>query len=376
MSRRILLNGSFAPSITNFRGHLIQDMQAAGHTVHISVPDVSAEQRRKIEAIGAVLHEVPLDRAGINPLRDWAYYRRLRALIRRVRPHLVIGYTIKPVIWGSFAAGAEGVASASMITGLGYTFVQRRTLMQRLLGFASRWLYRRATAGNRVVVFQNQDDRADFIAAGCLADEAKAKLVNGSGVDVQHFAPRPLPTAPVFLMIARLLVSKGVREYAAAAQQIRAQWPDCRFLLVGNLDETPDRIGSEELQAWQEAGIECWGWTDDVREPISQASIFVLPSYREGTPRTVLEAAAMGRPVITTDAPGCRETVRDGETGLLVPARDVAALVTAMERLASDHSLRAEMGRRARDYVIGKFAIEQVNRTLMNHLGLLTEGTG
>ena len=370
MSSRILLNGSFAPSVTTFRGHLIQDMQAAGHTVHVSVPDVSAEQRSEIEAIGAVLHEVPLDRAGTNPLSDRAYYLRLRALIRHVRPHLVIGYTIKPVIWGSLAARAEGVESASMITGLGYTFVQRRTFLQRLLGFASRWLYRRATGVNRVVVFQNRDDRADFIAAGCLADHAKAKLVNGSGVDLQHFAPRPLPTAPVFLMIARLLVSKGVREYAAAAQQIGAQRPDCRFLLVGNLDKTPDRIGSEELKGWQEAGIEYLGWADDVREPISQASVFVLPSYREGTPRTVLEAAAMGRPVITTDAPGCRETVRDGETGLLVPPRDVPALAAAMERLARDASLRTEMGRRARDYIIGKFAIEQVNRMLMNHLGL------
>ncbi|MXO60562.1 glycosyltransferase [Altererythrobacter salegens] len=370
MPQRILLNGSFAPSVVNFRGPLIADMVAAGHEVHVSAPGSTPSQRSAIEALGATLHEAPLERAGTRPAADWAYFRFQRRLIRSIGPDLVLGYTIKPNIWGSLAAAAEGVDSASMVTGLGYTFIQHDTVKKRLIGAASRLLYRRATAVNRVVVFQNGDDRDDFIAAGCLTDRTKAQLVNGSGVDTTAFTPAPLPEQPVFLMIARLLVSKGVREYAAAAMAVLARRSDCRFLLAGNLDASPDCIDATELEGWQSAGIEYLGWVDDVHGPLERASVYVLPSYREGTPRTVLEASAMGRPTITSDAPGCRETVLHKQTGLLVPVRDAAALSAAMERLADDEAMRARMGGAARRFCEEKFAVGQVNRALMTHLGL------
>lgn len=370
MSRHLLLNGSFAPSVANFRGALLRDLAARGYKVHVSVPSPSEADARAIEALGAVLHQAPLERAGSNIAADLRYLHWLRRLIRQLQPELVLNYTIKPNIWGSLAARAENVASASMVTGLGFALYPQQSLRWRAIGAATRWLYRRATAANRVVLFQNPDDRDDFIAAGCLADPKKARLVNGSGVDLSHFAPVPLPAQAVFLMVARLLVSKGVREYAAAAMQILAKRSDCRILLAGNLDDTPDCIDADELAHWQASGIEYLGWLDDVRPALAQASVFVLPSYREGTPRTVLEASALGRPTITTDAPGCRETVLDGETGLLVPPRQVEELASAMEQIADDPATRARMGGAARSYCESRFSVSEVNKALIGHLGL------
>lgn len=369
-ARCVLLNGSFAPSVVNFRGRLIRDVIRAGWEVHVSAPSLTVGQREEIANLGAFVHEVPLQRTGTHMAADLRYYRQMKRLIGAIAPDLVIGYTIKPNIWGSLAAAANGVRSASMVTGLGYTFVQRGTLKQRLIGATSRLLYRRATDVNDIVVFQNPDDREDFIAAGCLADPAKARLVNGSGVDLTRFQPTPLPAQPVFLMISRLLVSKGVREYAEAALSMLSTRQDCRFLLAGNLDDSPDCIDKEELKAWCRGGIEYLGWVEDVRIPLRMASVFVLPSYREGTPRTVLEASAMARPVITSDTPGCRETVLHDRTGKLVPVRDSGALTAAMQALADSSELRQSMGNCARKFCVAKYDVVEVNRTLMAHLGL------
>jgi glycosyltransferase involved in cell wall biosynthesis len=368
---RVLLNGSFAPSVVNFRGQLIRDLIAEGYEIHVSVPDLTPRERAAIGRLGAVAHESPLQRTGMSIIADLAYFRHLKRLIGEINPSLVVSYTIKPNIWGSLAAASAGVRSASMVTGLGYTFIQSQTLKQRAVAAVSRLLYRRATAVNDVVVFQNPDDRDDFVKAGCLADPGKARMVNGSGVDTEWFRPTPLPAAPVFLMAARLLVSKGVREYASAALALLSRRSDCRFLLVGNLDDSPDCISELELREWQRAGMEYLGWSDDIRREISEASVFVLPSYREGTPRAVLEAAAMGRPVVTTDAPGCRETVISGKTGLLIPPRSAEALQDALEQLADAAGLRQAMGKRARDFCVAKYAVRKVNRALMSHLGLV-----
>ena len=365
-----MLNGSLPQSVVNFRGPLVRDLLAAGHRVTAVAPDITPEIAAQIEALGATPHEVPLQRGGTNPLSDFGYYHALRGLIAEIAPDLVLSYTIKPNIWGSLAAKARGVRSASMVTGLGYTFIQRETWKQRLIGGISRQLYARATAANDVVVFQNADDRQDFIDAGCLADGSKARMVNGSGVDLDHYALAPLSEKPVFLMVARLLVSKGVREYAEAAMRVMGLRDDCRFVLAGDLDATPDSVTADELAHWRDQGIEHLGWLDDVRGAMAEASVYVLPSYREGTPRTVLEASAMGRASIVTDAPGCRETVKDGETGLLVPVRDIDALERAMLTMADDSQLRAKAVAAARRYCEEKYAVGKVNRQLMDHLGL------
>lgn len=368
--RTILVNASYAPSLVNFRGPLIKAMIAAGHEVHASAPELRGDSADRIAALGAFPHEAPLARAGLNPAADWSYYRWVRKIIRTSKADMALGYTIKPCIWGSLAAEAEGIESASLITGLGFAFIPGKGLLRQLVNRVSRQLYRRATAANRVVIFQNPDDQADFIAAGALANPAKARLVNGSGVDMAHYAQVPLPDEPRFLMISRLLANKGVREYGEAASLLLGQGVAARFALAGYFDEGPDAITRDELARWQAAGVEYLGPLDDVRPALGAASVYVLPSYREGTPRTVLEAMAMGRAVITTDAPGCRETIRDGETGMLIPVRDTAATAEAMQILASDSEARRAMGAAGLEYCRQKYAVEKINAAMLGHLGL------
>ena len=367
---RILINGSFAPSLIGFRGPLIRMLCDRGDEVHVTSPEIGAAVRTELERYGAVVHEIALSRTGFSVGADLAYFLALRRLMQRVRPDFVLGYTIKPNIWGSLAARSLSIRSASMVTGLGYAFAPSAKLSRRLLTRLSQGLYRMATAANARVVFQNPDDLADFVAAGCLADPDKAGIVDGSGVDTEHYAPAPLPPGAHFLLIARLLGAKGVREYARAAACLRARHREWSFRLVGFLDDGPDAISAAELAEIEAAGVEFLGRHDDVRPAIRQASVFVLPSYREGTPRSVLEAMAMGRPIVTTDAPGCRETVRDGVNGRIVPVGDAKALAAAMETLGADSALREAMGAESLRIARSKYAVERVNAALLDLLGI------
>ena len=366
----ILLSGSHGPSLLRFRGKMIEAMVASGHRVHASAPDIDDQLAQAIRALGAVPHCVALARTGLGPIADLQYFRGIRRLLRDTGADLSLSYTIKPNIWASLAARSLGVRSASMVTGVGYAFIESRSLRQKLVQLVARLLYRAATNANELVIFQNPDDRDDFIDAGCLADPGKARMINGSGVDLNYYAPAPLPEQPVFLMAARLLGNKGIREYADAAVGILTRRSDARFLLAGYIDEGPDGIDPAELQRWIGGGIEYLGALDDVRPAISSASLFVLPSYREGTPRSVLEAMAMGRPIITTDVPGCRETVIDGVNGLLVPARDAKALAEAMERMIERPQLRREMGDQSLRLCRLKYDVDRVNAQLLEYLAV------
>ena len=245
----------------------------------------------------------------------------------------MIAYTIKPVVLGAAAARAAGVACfAAMITGMGYAFLGGLHPKRLAIRLVAMLMYRRALAASQLVIFQNEDDRRDFRRLRLLAADKPSLVVNGSGVDLDHFAPRPAPAEISFLMIARFLRDKGIREYGAAAARLKAEFPKVGFRLAGWLDKSPDSIGRAELDSILAGGIEDLGRLADVRPAIARSSVYVLPSYREGTPRTVLEAMAIGRAVITTDAPGCRGTVVDGENGFLVPVADPDALYRAMRR--------------------------------------------
>lgn len=371
----ILVNGSYAPSLLGFRGPLLREMVQAGYTVHASAPGMTSAIRDGLGHMGVAAHEVPLGRTAIEPLADLAYRNALARLMRQIGPDLVLGYTIKPCIWGALAASGQGIASASLVTGLGYAFTEGGGARSRAVRMVARFLWRRATAANGVVIFQNPDDRDDFIADGALSDVSKARLVNGSGVDLAEFSRTPLPDAPRFLMISRLLGNKGVREYASAAAQLIANGCPAEFQLAGYFDEGPDGVGPEEVAAWQRAGVEYLGPLEDVRPALARASVYVLPSYREGTPRSVLEAMAMGRPVITTDAPGCRETVQAGVSGLLVPPRDVASLAGAMAKLAAEAPLRNRMGEAGHQLCRSKYDVRKVNAAMFAHLGLSHDAT-
>lgn len=367
---RILLIGNYGPSILDFYGALIQRLGDLGHEVHCTTPEGGAELQAALAERGAAFHRVALSRAGMNPLADRAYGVRLERLIRHVAPDLVLTYTSKPNIWGAFAARRAGVRAIAMVNGLGYAFMSGGGLKQRLARIAAQRLYARATRHMHRVIFLNPDDRDLFLRTGMLADPTKARMIPGNGVDMAHYGRAPLPEAPVFLMISRLVGDKGVREYGQAAVAVKARHPQAEFLLAGDFDANPDCIARAELEAWVAGGLTHLGQLADIRPAMARASVYCLPSYREGLPRSSLEAMAMGRMLITTDAPGCRETVVPGETGLMVPPRDAPALETAMERAIADPALRARMGAAAYARASALYDVHKVNETLIAHLEL------
>lgn len=369
---RFLLIAGFPDSLLHFRGPLIEALLNCGLDVHVAAPDLpdGSELRIRLEAKGLIVHSIPLLRTGMNPLADLKTLLALWSLMRSIRPDFVMGYTIKPVIYGAIAAWFAQVQHRfALITGLGYAFQGEgkrgalRSLVQRLYAIALQRTHK--------VFFQNPDDEALFRSNGILKSEVPSVVLNGSGVDVAAFDVSPLPSEPVFLLIARLLGDKGVREYVEAAREIRLTWPSVRFLLVGWIDENPDAVKEGELDAWiQEGVVEFLGRIADVRPAIAKASVYVLPSYREGTPRTVLEAMAMGRAIITTDAPGCKETVLDGINGFLVPVREVLPLVAAMRKFLDSPDLISSMGCQSRRIVVEKFDVHKVNSVMLNEMGI------
>ncbi|WP_457650544.1 glycosyltransferase family 4 protein [Profundibacter sp.] len=370
--KRVLLVASYAESLLNFRGQLIKNIIALGHEVIIAAPDISQTTHSQLLKMGATVFETPLARTGLNPVKDLKYMFAIKAIIKSTKPDLLLTYTIKPNIWGAFAARSTNTESVAMVTGLGYAFTDSgsKSLVGGLLRRIAAALYRAATNYNKLVIFQNPDDRDDFISSRCLSNSAKARLVNGSGVDMSYYSDAPLPDQPVFLMVSRLLGNKGVREYCAAALAVLKTHPQARFLLVGYIDEGPDGISQAELDTWIDGGVEYKGPQADVRPFVAQASVYVLPSYREGTPRSVLEAMSMGRPIITSDAPGCRETVIDGETGFLVPVCDVDALADRMRWMIEHPEQRAIMGKSSKNLAREKYDVIKVNKALLDHLEL------
>jgi glycosyltransferase involved in cell wall biosynthesis len=288
--------------------------------------------------------------------------------MRAVRPDAVLGYTIKPVIYGTIAARLARVPRRfALITGLGYAFTGEATGKRKMIQQMARRLYALALGKAERVFFQNPDDEALFRQLNLVPGRVPSSVVNGSGIDLSQFEPARLPQGKtVFLLIARLLGDKGIREYVAAARAIRKTHPEVVFRLVGAVDDNPNSVHPEEVESWQQDGtIEYLGRLDDVRPAIEGCSVYVLPSYREGTPRTVLEAMAMGRPVITTDAPGCRETVVDGDNGFLVPVKAVDELVSAMVRFIEHPELAMSMGKRSRAIAEEKYDVHKVNAVML-----------
>lgn len=368
---KLLLIAGLAESILNFRGDLLRSCQAAGAEVHVAAPVLDPCMQQEMASLGWRVHGIPLQRTGTNLVSDfltvWALYR----LMRKVRPEYVLTYTIKPVVYGSVAAWLARVPGRfAMITGLGYTFMgnpERRTL-----GGLVQRMYRFSLCRVHKVFFQNPDDEALFRQLNLLEKYTPSRVINGSGVNLAQFSMTPLPQEPTtFLFIGRLLGDKGVREYVLAAQQVKALHPTARFTLVGWIDENPDAIKQAELDAWVKQGtLDYLGRMEDVRPALAACTVYVLPSYREGTPRTVLEAMAMGRPIITTDAPGCRETVIDGDNGFLVPVKSVGSLVEAMERFIKEPDLVSRMGKRSREIAEEKYDVHKVNAVMIREMGL------
>jgi glycosyltransferase involved in cell wall biosynthesis len=369
--RKVLLLGSYAPSLINFRGPLIAAMAERGHEVFAAAPDIDSDVAAKLVAMGATPVPVVLGRTSLNPVATWRSGRQLRALVGDLAPDVMIAYTIKPVVLGAAAARAARVPFfAAMITGMGYAFLGGLHPKRIAIRLVAMLMYRRALAASQLVIFQNEDDRGDFRRLRLLPAGKPTLLVNGSGVDLDRFRPEPVPEEISFLMIARFLRDKGIREFGSAAARLKAEFPRVRIGLAGWLDESPDSISQAELDSILANGVEPLGMLADVRPAIAAASVYVLPSYREGTPRTVLEAMAVGRAVITTDAPGCRNTVTDGENGFLVPVRDADSLYAAMRRFVVEPELARRMGEASLRLVREKFDVDKVNESILEATGL------
>lgn len=375
MIRRVLIIGGYPQSLVNFRGPLIKAFRDAGLEVHVAAPALKGSQHvvEQLRCLGVSSHDIHIQRAGLNPLQDLDGLWSLFSLMRRIKPDAVISYTIKPVIYATLAAWLARIPHRfALITGLGYAFTGEPTGKRGLVQKLARRLYRLSLVRAEIVFFQNPDDQALFRDLRLLPSRAATVVVNGSGIDLSVFESVPLPPGPVvFLLIARLLGDKGVREYVAAASEVRKRYPSVVFRLVGFVDDNPDSIHSDELAQWQRGGIvDYLGRLEDVRPAIKNCSVYVLPSYREGTPRTVLEAMAMGRAIITTDAPGCRETVIDGDNGFMVPVKAVKELAEAMGRFISQPELIIQMGARSRQIAEEKYDVHKVNAQMLEGMGI------
>ena len=349
-----------------FCSHFIERAVAAreaGYDVFV----VTREQAHGANIRAAGLQLIPLDfaRRSMNPLSELRLLFAILRIYRQVRPNIVHHIAVKPILYGSLAARLAGVPTiVNAPVGMGYAFSSAdRTarLLRPLLRLGYRGLMN--PRGSRVI-FENRDDLESFVETGSVR-RTEVVLIRGAGIDLVRFRPKVEPTGlPLVVLIARMLRDKGVAEFVAAARVLHDQRIVGRFALVGDPDpENPASIPLKTLQTWHgHCGVEWWGWRDDVAAVLGEASIACLPSYREGLPKSLLEAAACGLPIVTTDTPGCREVVVDGDNGLLVPVRDIDALATALKNLLLDSALRQRMGKRSRARAENDFSSERVIR--------------
>lgn len=346
---------------------LMSQFLARGWSVTCIAPrDPAAES---LEEAGIACVDLSLSRRGMNPIRETAAAAMLYRILKRERPDVVLNFSIKPAIYGSIAARCAGVQRVcSMITGLGYVFLGQG-LARYLLASGTAMAYRLALSSNHRVFFQNPDD-ARFFATRRIVDESRSMVLAGTGVDTRRYAPGPVRAGDGvvrYLLVGRLLADKGVREYVQAAAALKSENKPVRCALLGPFDDNPAAIAAEEVDRWVRGGVlEYLGETDDVASILGRYDVFVLPSYREGLPRAALEAMSMGKPIVTTDVPGCRETVVPGVNGYLVPPGDANSLKAAMDRFVLDRGLIESMGRESRAMAVSRFDVREVNERVVS----------
>jgi len=346
----------------NFRLNLMKRMlNETWEVVAVSPPGPFAV---KLEAAGIRFVSLEMDRKGKNPLRDGKLFWKLRGIYRHESPDLVHHFTIKPVIYGTLAASSAGkIPVVNAVTGRGSAFMKRSWV-----GIAAEKLYKISLRRSAAVIFQNREDMKFFKDKG-LIQNVKTYMIPGSGVDTKRFSPSEKRREKgkdkiVFLMISRMLWDKGVNEFYEAAEMARAQYREAEFWLVGGTDPgNPSGIPEKTLRALEKKGvIKWWGFQEDAKKFCENADVIVLPSYLEGLPKTLLEGAAMEKPLIATDTPGCRDVVKDGVTGLLVPVKDAGKLAEAMAWMIENPEERKAMGKRGRQQVLVLFSDEIVIR--------------
>ena len=377
MKNKFVLIASHAESVINFRRNLINDLQCNSMDVHVLIPRLSSIDndaiRKKIEAIGVTIHEVHLNRTGLKLILDFIAFMHIVITLWKIKPDYILSYTIKPVIYGTLAAKMVGIKHRfALITGLGSVFNEGKSKGGRFLLFIVKCMYKVSLLSAEKVFFQNPDDMELFRKCK-IASTLQSCVINGSGVDLDYYKFSNPPSKISFLLLARLLNSKGVRIYFEAAQAIKSIYPDIEFSLAGEIDNlNNDSISRDELDSWIKGKIiNYYGQLPDVRTAIANCGIYVLPSfYREGVPRSILEAMSIGRAIITTNTPGCRETVVDGENGYLIAPQSVSKLVEAMMKFVNRPETIRTMGVKSRGVAKEKYDVHKVNKEMLRIMGI------
>ncbi|VUX54829.1 Glycosyl transferase [uncultured Woeseiaceae bacterium] len=323
----------------------------------------------ELETLGVKFTPVTISRSGINPFSDFRFLVTLIGVLKRDKPDVVLNFTIKPSIYGSIAAKMVGISFiASTITGLGYIFTGD-TLKSRVLSILIKLQYRLSLRFNNLVFFQNPDDEELFRFLS-LTKQVKTKVINGSGVDTRKFVRHNQhPRENSFIFVGRILRDKGVNEFIQAARLLKTKYPNATFTILGPTDDNPNSLTEQDLESCISSGvIQYLPAQLDVRTVLDDHEVFVLPSYREGTPRSTLEALSMSMPIVTTDVPGCRETVMSGSNGYLVEAKNTVSLAEGMERFIVNRHLVKPFGESSRALVCSKFDVRMVNESIMSEL--------
>ena len=365
---KILILGTVPNDLLNFRSELIKDIQKKGNEVIASSSELDPNLASHVKELGITYESIFLNRHGLSLRGDIKTLSDLLRLFTKRKPSLVLAHGIKLVIWGGISARIRRIPFYALITGLGFAF-QGTTFRRKLLTKLVSFLYRIALKNSKAVIFQNKDNRDLFIKNG-IVNPTKTHIVDGSGVDIEKYNFSKQPDTDVsFLLVSRLLGEKGLREYAAAAKIVKSKFPKAKFELVGAEDASLDAISIEEVSSWSNY-IDFKGSTNDVRPYIKKCHVYVLPSYHEGLPRSTLEAMSMGRPVITTDAVGCKETVDNGINGFIVPVRSVKKLAKKMIWFIENRDKIQIMGKQSRIIVEKKFDVRIINQEMLRIMGI------
>lgn len=365
---------SLTSSLVNFRFDLLRELSQRAEVLAVA-PDDDPATEAKLAEIGVSFRQIPMARASVSPGADLGTLAALVRVCRDFRPDIVFPYTMKPIIYGCLAGRLTGVPTRlPMCTALGYVFADEAPgFRMRVIRMMSVLLYRVSLVGVKEAIVYNEGDKDAFETYRLTRPDVPVSRVPGSGVNLTRFPQVPLPPGPpVFLMIGRLLRMKGVPEYVEAARQLKRKYPDIRVQLLGPFDENPSSISRDQLEAWVDEGsIEYLGATKDVRPFIASCSVFVLPSHAEGISRSVLEAMATGRAIVTTDATGCAEPVIEGKTGFVVSRGNADALAAAMEKFVVQPERIAKMGAAARQHAETTFDVNKVNECLLSKMNLV-----
>ena len=368
-SKKIIVLSAHTPSLFWFRMDMMANFNACGYKVVAAGNENEAKWSQKFAGNGIKYRQIVVSRNGTNPINDLKTLRSVKKLFKEEKPTKVFLYNAKAVIYGGITASKLHIEYYPLIAGLGSIFLTAG-LKNKILKAILCWDYKKALKKSKYVFFQNRDD-SDFFVSRKIVKQEKIVYIHGSGVNLEKFKQEPLPLENAFLFIGRLIKDKGVCEYLEACRFIKNKYRDVRCYLVGPFDSNPSALRREELQKYIDEGvIEYFGEQEDVRPYLKKCRVFLLPSYREGTPKAILEAMATGRAIITTDAPGCKETVTDGLNGYLVPIKNVAALVEKMSALIEDASIAERFGQESRRLAEEKFAVNLVNETICKTMNL------